>query len=86
MVLPCRVAWSEQESLCLKRDALIACLEAAKQLHSKQWAQTSVEIAYEVNLAPINPLIPERNITLVVRPLVLQFTLLVDLRDSTAGR
>lgn len=59
-MLPCRVAWSEQESLCLKRDALIACLEAAKQLHSKQWAQTSVEIAYEVNLAPINLIVPER--------------------------
>lgn len=32
----------------MKRDALIACLEAAKGLHSKQWAQTSVEIAFEV--------------------------------------
>ena len=32
----------------MKRDALIACLEAAKELHSKQWAQTSVEIAFEV--------------------------------------
>lgn len=33
----------------MKRDALIGCLEAAKHLHSKQWAQTSIEIAYEVN-------------------------------------
>ena len=32
----------------MKRDALIACLEAAKDLHGIAWAQTSVEIAYEV--------------------------------------
>ena len=35
----------------MKRDALIACLEAAKELHSKLWARTSVEIAFEVSFA-----------------------------------
>ena len=46
-----RAAWTDEEALCMKRDALIACLEAAKELHSKLWAGTSVEIAFEVSSA-----------------------------------
>ena len=34
----------------MKRESLLLCLEAAKQLHSRPWARTSVEIAYEVGL------------------------------------
>jgi len=34
----------------MKRYALICCLQEAKQLHSKQWARTSVEMAFEVGM------------------------------------
>ena len=45
----CRATWTEQETLCMKRHALICCLQEAKHLHSKQWARTSVEMAFEVD-------------------------------------
>ena len=32
----------------MKREALLVCLEAAQQLHSKPWARSSIELAYEV--------------------------------------
>lgn len=44
----CRAAWTEQQALCMRRDALLACLEAAKEAHSKLWARTSIEMAFEV--------------------------------------
>jgi hypothetical protein len=44
--------------MCMKRYALICCLQEAKQLHSKQWARTSVEMAFEVILLPFPPCFP----------------------------
>lgn len=52
-----RSSWSEAEILCMKREALVLCLEAAQQLHSKLWGRTSVEIAYEVSLIVANPFV-----------------------------
>lgn len=39
----------------MRRDALLACLEAAKEVHSKLWARTSVEIAFEASFPLLLP-------------------------------
>ena len=43
-------AWSSRESTALKRDALLDCLDTARDCYRHAWARTSVDIAIQVIL------------------------------------
>ena len=40
--------WTTAEALCMKREALLDCLETIKGRHHVAWARTSADIAIEV--------------------------------------
>ena len=42
--------WSSRESTAMKRDALLDCLDTARDCYRHAWARTSVDIAVEVRL------------------------------------
>ena len=44
----CRSMWSHRQATCMKREALLECLEAARAVYGRPWARTSVDIAIEV--------------------------------------
>ena len=40
--------WTTAEALCMKREALLDCLETMQERHKVPWARTSIDIAIEV--------------------------------------
>ena len=44
--------WTTAEALCMKREALLDCLETMQERHRLPWARTSIDIAIEVFISP----------------------------------
>lgn len=40
--------WSSRESLAMKRDAVLDCLDTARSRYGLAWARTSTDIAIQV--------------------------------------
>ena len=47
-------AWSSRESAAMKRDALLDCLDTARDCYRHAWARTSVDIAIQARASPLS--------------------------------
>jgi hypothetical protein len=46
--------WSSKEAGAMKREALLACLETARDCYHNAWARTSVDLAIEVHAPAVD--------------------------------